>query len=120
MRSLLTHMHARIKRANRPNRRQPRHDKRPPRRPRGKVLDVAEDVRARVDGRVVVGFADRQCGGCCYDEADVEEDAKRLDFGHDFASEGGDDAVGEDGADVRAVDDGTGCGPVAVAGDGDH
>lgn len=67
-----------------------------------------------------MGFADGEGDDCRYDEADVEEDAEGLDSGHDSAAEGGDDAVGEDGANVCAVDDGASCGPVAVAGDGDH
>ena len=84
------------------------------------ILDLTENVRARIDWRVILRFADWQSDDGGHDERDVEEDAGGLDLGHDSSEEDGDEAVCEDCGYVRPVDDWPRGGPIAVAGDGDH
>ena len=113
-------MHTRVKSTNSPDGRQPGHDKSPAGGPGSMILDMAEDVRARIDCRVILCFANWQGDDGSHDERDVEEDAGGLDLGHDSSEEDGDEAVCEDCGYVRPVDDWSCGGPVAVAGDGDH
>ena len=69
------------------------------------ILDLTENVRARIDWRVILRFADWQSDDGGHDERDVEEDAGGLDLGHDSSEEDGDEAVCEDCGYVRPVDD---------------
>lgn len=107
MRRLLTHMHTRVKSADRPDRRQPSQHERPARGPGGQILNATKHIRPRIHRRGIVSFANRQRNDGSNDKADVEENTNRLDFGHDPSEEDGDEAVREDGCHVRAVDDGS-------------
>lgn len=115
MRRLLAHVHARVKRADRPDGREPGEHERPARGPGGEVLDGPEDVASGVDRDVVDTVADGEGDHRRDDEPDVEEDAHRLDLGHDASEERRDQAVRRDAGDVRAVDDGARGSPGAVA-----
>ena len=62
-------------------------------------------------------FPNGQCNGCCHNEANVQIDADRLNFGHNLAKEDCNSTVRADGAYVRAVDDRSGGSPLAITGD---
>ena len=80
---------------------------------------MAVDVRPRIQRFAARYLADGQGDDCSDDDGNVNEDAERLDTGHDWSRVDADNGVNKDETDIDAVDGAVGGGIGTVAGDGD-